>query len=159
MHDVYGVGLPADIVEVPLATWETYAGAPPLGMMRGTDGTNPIWTPVPTPQPTLQQQAAAMMREPVTVTSTSNPALDGSYPLDPTTQQQITSIASAINAGMGLPGGQTTFNWPDASNNSHAWDATSFIAYAKGLLDFLYSCSQVAQGRATTLPAQTITIP
>ena len=41
----------------------------------------------------------------MTVQCASLPAIAGSYPIDATTQMQITGIAAAISAGLGLPGG------------------------------------------------------
>lgn len=113
--------------------------------------------PVP-PSPTVQQQAAAMLLGPVMVQCAAVPAINGLYPLDTVTQARITSIAAAINAGFGLPGGGDTFNWSDTSGTMHAWPAAQFTEFAKASMDFVYAASQVAQGNGTALPSTTLTI-
>jgi hypothetical protein len=131
------------------------------------DGVQQGWTydgsafaaPTPPPPPNIQQQAAALLGQPVTVVCTSISALNGTYPIDAATQAQITGIASAINAGLGLPSGQSTFNWPDTSGIPHPWPATQFTAFAQKVMKYLYDASQVAQGNGTTLPSQTLVIP
>ena len=119
------------------------------------DGTN-FAAPIAPPPPTAQQQAVAQLSQPVTIASTSVPALNGIYPIDDATQGQITGIASAISAGLGLPGGGTTFNWPDTSGAMHPWPSTQFIAFAKAVMNYVYSLSQVAQGQGSTLPSSTL---
>lgn len=116
------------------------------------------FTPPAPPALTLPQQARALLAGPVAVQCASVPALNGAYPIDATTQGQITGIASAINAGLGLPGGTDTFNWPDASGAAHPWPAPQFTAFAKAVMNFVYACAQVAQGHSTTLPSSTIAI-
>jgi hypothetical protein len=118
----------------------------------------PYVPPTP-PPPTVQQQALALLGQPVAVQSTSMPALDASYPIDQITQGQITGIAAAINAGLGLPGDGPTFNWPDATGTPHQWPALQFTFFAKAVMNYVYACAQVAQGHGTTLPGTTLTIP
>ncbi len=109
--------------------------------------------------PAIVQQAMALIAGPVTVASTAVPAINGDYPIDQVTQGQITGIASAINAGLGLPSGTDTFNWPDTSGTPRAWPATQFTAFAKAVMQFLYAAAQVAQGHSTTLPSKVLTLP
>ena len=111
-------------------------------------------TPPPPPPPTLQQQAFALLGEPINLVCTSIPEINGTYPIDPATQAQITGIAAAINAGLGLPGEESTFNWAGHSG----WPATQFTAYAKAVMNYCYALAQVAQGNSDTLPSQTLTI-
>lgn len=142
----------ADLVWVDVTS---VTPAPQLGW--GYDG-SAFAAPPPPPPPPLQQQAGMLLMSPVTVQCTSVPALNGQYPIDQTTQGQITGIASAIAAGLGLPGGGTTFNWPDATGVAHAWPATQFTELAKAVMNFVYAAAQVAQGHGTTLPSSTLTI-
>lgn len=125
----------------------------------------PRWTydghalaPPAPPTLTLPQQADALLAGPVTVQCASLPALNGTYPIDVTTQGQITDIASAINAGLGLPGGGDTFNWPDTTGAAHPWPAPQLTAFAKAVMNFVYACAQVVQGHSSTLPSSTIAI-
>jgi hypothetical protein len=116
------------------------------------------YTP-PVVPPTLVQQAQALLAGPVTVSCTSNRALNGNYPCDSHSLQQMTTITMAQNANLGLPGGGSTFNWPDTSNTSHAWAASQFTAFAQAMMNFVYAAQQVVQGHSTTLPSSHFTIP
>jgi hypothetical protein len=146
------------VVEVARTFVEVPAGVTPEQgwTFNGTSFAAPVVTPPP--PPTLQQQAMALLAGPVNVACASVPALNGSYPLDAVSQAQITGIASAISAGLGLPSGAATFNWPDAFGAPHAWPAPQFTAFAKGVMQFLYAAAQVAQGHSTTLPSATLTL-
>ncbi len=123
----------------------------------GFDGTSLV--PILPPPPSLAQQAQQMLFSPVTVQSTAVPALDADYANNESVRGQITSIASSINAGLGLPGGGTTFNWPDADGTQRLWPAPQFTGYAQAMMNFVYACSQVMQGHSDTLPSTTLTIP
>lgn len=114
--------------------------------------------PPPPPPPTVQEQAAALLAGPVTVACAAVPALDGTYAIDAASQAQIRGIATGISTGLGLPGGGATFNWTDTAGGAHAWPAAQFVAFAKGVMNFVYAATQAAQGHSTTLPATTLTI-
>jgi hypothetical protein len=107
---------------------------------------------------TMQQKCAGLLAGPVTITCASVPSLNGNYPIDAATQALTTSVAAAINAGLGLPSGQDTFNWPDAAGNRHDWPAPQFTQFAKGMMQFIYQCTQAAQGHSDTLPSPMIAI-
>lgn len=124
------------------------------------DGTNwaaPV-APPPPPPPTLQQQALAAMFGTITIACISVPALNATYPIDQLTQAQITGIAAATSASLGLPGGGSTFNWPDVTGTPHQWGASQFSGLAKAVMNYVYACAQVAQGNGSTLPSSTVTI-
>jgi hypothetical protein len=156
---------PAEFADTPIADlfhadvqWVDVSGVDPQPEPRWTYDGHAFAPPAPPPPPTLQQQAMAMLVQPVTVQCTSLPALNGAYPIDATTQMQITGIAAAISAGLGLPGGADTFNWPGATGTAHPWPAPQFTTYAKAVMNFVYACAQVAQGHGTSLPSATIVI-
>jgi len=113
---------------------------------------------LPPPSPSVQQQAAVLLTQPVNIVCSSNSALDGTYSIDSETRNEITGVAAAINAGLGLPSGSATFNWPDVNIVAHPWPADKFILYAQAVMNYVYVLSQVAQGHGTTLPSQTLTI-
>jgi len=148
---------PDDVIAVSEAEEATYMGAPPPGQMRaaGEDG-NPTW--VDLPPPSVADQAKAMLNGNVTVQCTSLSTLDGDYAIDPTTRAQMTSTAAGVNAGMGLPSGGETFNWPDANNVAHDWPEAQFMAFAIAVSRFVYQADQVAGGHGDTLPSTIITI-
>jgi hypothetical protein len=103
---------------------------------------------------TPQQRAGLLLAGTVTVQCASNPSINGEYSIDQAAQLQITGIASAINAGLGLPGGGDTFLF-----TGREWNADQFIAYAKGVMNFVYGCLQVVQGHSTDIPSNTLLIP
>jgi len=94
----------------------------------------------------------------VTVQSTALPNLNADYPIDSLTTNQITSIASSINAGLGLPGGGTVFNWPDTGGVQHQWPAVQFTDFAQKVMNFLYAAGQTAQGYSNVLPSPILVI-
>lgn len=143
----------AALIAVPGAIWANRVPGP----WAVSAGAIVAYTPPP-PVLTVAQQAGVLLSEPVNIVCTSLPALDGAYAADQTSQAQITSIASAIAAGLGLPGGGATFDWYDSTGSSHPWPATQFTALAKAVMNFVYAANQVAMGNGTTLPSQTLTI-
>jgi hypothetical protein len=94
----------------------------------------------------------------VTVTSTGSPDLNGWYAYDPQAQRAISAIMTGINAGQGLPGGGSQFSY-----GGHTFNETQFIAFAIGMQNYAYSCTQTLQqivtmysGAAFPLPEITI---
>jgi hypothetical protein len=76
----------------------------------------------------IAQQAHEAMFQPVTIVS-GHAELDGQYPMLMINQRRITTIASAISAGLGLPGDRPTFNWADVDGAMHPWPAAQFSEY------------------------------
>ncbi len=156
---------PAEVAATPIAElfhadlrWIDVSAVGPQPEPRWTYNGSVFAPPPLPPPPTLQQQAMALLGYPVTVTCSALPALDGAYPIDQATQMQITGIAAAISAGLGLPGGGATFNWPDVGGVAHPWPAPQFTEFAKAVMNYVYACAQVAQGHGTTLPTLPIVI-
>ena len=109
------------------------------------------------------QWGPAVLAAGVQVTSTATPSLNGTYALDQVSQNQITAIAAGIAAGKGLPGGGTTFNWPDVTGAQHAFSSTNFTNLASAMESYVYSFMQaiatLVGGGSATMPTQPITIP
>ena len=93
----------------------------------------------------------------ITITSTGTPSLNGAYPLDPQSQQYITSISTGIAAGKGLPGGGSTFNY-----NGRSFSAANFLAFAQAAEDYAYNLVQdlglIVMTGSGSLPSPNITI-
>jgi hypothetical protein len=116
--------------------------------------------PVLTVQLTPAQQAAALLASgTVQVNSTATPALSGTYAIDPLSRGNIIAVQTSINAGLGLPGGGSTFSYLDAAGAAHAFGATDFTHFATAIRDYVYALTQVASGGSNTLPATPLTIP
>jgi hypothetical protein len=136
----------------------TASPAPAVGWTATqSDGAWAFAAPV-IPAPTLAQQAAAILAGGLAVTCASVPTLSGTYALDDIAQKNITTIASAIAAGLGLPGGGDTFNYPDVSGTFHPWTAVAFPVFAKAALNLVYAVNMVVAGQSTVLPGATLTI-
>lgn len=100
----------------------------------------------------------------ITITSTSAPAVDGTYAMDDTARANITAIASAINAGMGFPQEVSTYQYPDASGVPHGFPSTAaFLSFAKAARDLYDAEAKAAQaqgaGQTPSWPSTTVTIP
>ena len=74
----------------------------------------------------------------VTLTSTGDSALNGTYAVGPDQQRNITAIYAGIKGGDGLPGGGSSFGYQDASGVQHTFSATQFSDFAKAVRDYIY---------------------
>ncbi len=111
----------------------------------------------------MAQWVPAVQATGVQVTSTANPALNGTYAIDAVAQAQLSALSTGIAAGKPLPGGGTTFNYPDMSRAMHAFSAADFLNFATAIEGFLYSFEQnlmaLLNGQNAPLPAPSLTIP
>jgi hypothetical protein len=115
--------------------------------------------PVPVVHLTLAQQAAQLLASgTVQVTSAATPALSGTYWIDPISRGNVIAVQTSINAGLGLPGGGSTFNYLDSSGAPHAFTASDFTHFATAIRDYVYALTQVAAGASQTLPTTPLTI-
>jgi len=115
------------------------------------------WIPPP-PIYTIEDQARILLAGPVIVECAANTTIDGEYSIIDSVRQAMIGIMSQINAGMGLPGGGVTFNWPDKDNNEKQWAEAEFRPFANAVSNFVYNCNQVINGFSTTLPSNVIAI-
>jgi len=110
------------------------------------------------PSGTPMGRLLAMMNGAIQITSSSKPSLNGTYAIDSASRGNITGIATSINAGLGVPGGAETFNYPDIQGQPHQWTASLFIEFAREVMNFVYAISQVLGGHSVDIPSQPITI-
>jgi hypothetical protein len=94
----------------------------------------------------------------LTVSSTSTPALNGTYSITPTAIAYVDSIVASIDAGRGLPGGQSTFIYKDSSGGSHSFSSANFLNLAVALRDYVYNLNLYMTGDISTLPLASATI-
>lgn len=132
-----------------------------------TNRTNGQWCvqteqiiPLVTPSSTtpLQQSAIAALYAGILLTSIGTGALNGTYDVSPLTQASINGVIAGIGAGIGLPGGSGTFNWPDTSGTQHAFSETNFKNFATAVSGYTYTLNQIIGGAILTLPDFNITI-
>jgi hypothetical protein len=112
------------------------------------------------PAPTLAQQAVAAMNAGLTITSTSTPALNGTYGVDPMSQGRLASISTYILVNSSFPGGSATYPFIDLSGTPHVFPTTaSFQAFATACANYVAAVDFVSATGAGTLPSPSITIP
>jgi len=94
----------------------------------------------------------------ITITSTSTPALNGTYRVDARSQNQITSIYVGIKGGDGLPGNGGAFSYLDAAGMPHSFTADQFVAFAKAVRDYVYALNIASMQSSPVWPSATVTI-
>lgn len=142
---------------IPIPTLES-------GQTMHWDGS--VWTVATLPTTPKQQAAAELATRTsigITITSTGNPSLNALYALDPITMDQVGSVARDAASGLGLPGNQATFFYPDANGNQAAFSATELINSYKAMRDLLFALNIQAAimglGGTPVWPAQDAVIP
>jgi len=99
--------------------------------------------PPPLPSPPSMQLA-----------STSTPTLNGSYPIDPLSQQKVQAISLYVAVNNKFPARQTAQAWPDVNGTMHLFSSTAqWQAFATAMGDF------VAALDLGQTPTQPVTIP
>lgn len=98
------------------------------------------------------QAFAAALAGGLAIVSTGTKALNATYAIDAPQQQRISGIAAGISARNRLPGGGSTFQYPDLSGADHDFGATDFLNFAAAVEDYVYALSR---GEA---PSQPVTI-
>ena len=121
----------------------------------GPAGNTP--NPIPTPALSNTQIFAQAVANGVNITSTSNSGLNGIYSCDTNATQNITSIVTGINAGMGLPSGSNTFFYFDANSNPHEFSANQFTVFGAAIRNYVYNLNLFAYGQIP-LPSANVTI-
>lgn len=99
----------------------------------------------------------------ISVVSTAASSLNATYALDSITLDQIKGVANDAASGLGLPGGGSTFTYPDISGSPHDFTATQIQNIYKAMRDLLLQLNTQAAieaaGGQPNWPAQTATIP
>ena len=106
----------------------------------------------------LSMQAATMLATGLKIASTSTPALNGVYAVDPVSQADIVAIETSLNAGKGFPGGGTTMTYLDVSRVPHTFSEANLTNFAAAVRDYVYALKSVMAGSSMTLPAASTTI-
>ena len=144
-----------------------------LGYVPTTDATYTAWlaagnqvtviaNPAELYQVMQQQVVPAIQTAGVQITSTSTPALNGSYPIDEGSQTDMSALAAGIAAGKGLPSGSSTFAYPNAEGAEVVFTADQFTAFAAAIEAYLYIFNQTLAARlggsSTSMPSTALTI-
>jgi hypothetical protein len=119
-----------------------------------------IWTmaaPIIAP-PTLAQQAQQILGTAVQVISTSQPSLNGTYPIDNESRVDVMAEMISLGANGTFTNGLTTLNVLDTSLNPHAFNIPQFQSYATAVGNFVTSLKMTVSGKLNVLPQQPIII-
>lgn len=140
------------LLELTVEQWQSIVGNPSAWAVDG----NAL---VPyDPCPSLSQQAMSMLSTGIEIISTSDPSLNGTYPVDSITYQQISGIIAGIADGIGLPGGGSTFNWLDTSGVPHQFTVDTFSNFASAVMNFNYQLNTIIGSNSDTLPTLPVNI-
>jgi hypothetical protein len=107
---------------------------------------------------TLVASAQAQLAAGLAITSTGTPALDATYPCDPTAQQQINAEITSILLNDTFTDGSTALNWLDATGAAHSFSIANFKNLATVLAAFVTGNLKCINGQSSTLPATSATI-
>lgn len=115
--------------------------------------------PATTPPTPAQQYAAAIARG-LVVTSTSTPALNGTYGVSPNDQSDIAAEAQFVGLYQEFTNGQQTFAWADATGVLHTFPSTAaFMAFAKAAAQYVSACKQAWVAASAASPGQASAFP
>lgn len=116
------------------------------------------YTPPP-PVLTPAQQAKLLLLGGLTISSTANPSLNGTYnALDQQSHIQAELISLLVN-GVFADGGSSC-DWPDIDGTVHTFaTADQFKSFATAIAAFVAGCSKVINGSSNTLPSAAASIP
>jgi hypothetical protein len=146
----------------PALTWVNVSTVTGIALGWIATETNGMWSfaaPPAPPPPTVAQQAAAAAMAGWAVTSTSTPAINGTYAIDTASQQQVAAISLYIQVNARFPASQTTFNWSDVNGTAHAFPTTAvFQEFATAMADYSAVLDLIVAGASLSLPAQPTSI-
>lgn len=116
------------------------------------------------PALTPDQQYAAALAKGVAVSSTSQPALNGTYAVADSDQANITSEAQYINLYQDFTTGSDTTDWADSAGALHTFPSTAlFMLFAKACAQYVSGCKQAAvalsSGAQATFPSNSVQLP
>jgi hypothetical protein len=138
----------------------TVSPQPQVGWTATLSGTTYTFAAPPAPPaPTLAQQAQAALWAGVAITSTSTPALNGTYAIDPSSQMKINSMALFVAVNQKFPGGATSYPWLTMSGTANTFPSiTEFDAFATAVADYVAQLDMIIATGTGTLPASSVTI-
>ena len=105
----------------PSMTWAECYGTPGVAPGWAATEVAGAWTfsaPPAPPAPTLAQQAQALLAGSLTIASTSTPALNGSYAIDPATQVHMQAEMLCVTVNGAFADATSSLAWPDAGGTA-----------------------------------------
>jgi hypothetical protein len=110
------------------------------------------------PHPTLPQQAATLIAAGLTITSTSTPAIDATYPCDQTTQTQLSAEVISLMLNGTFADGSDTIEWMDVNRTGHTMTIAQFKTVATAIGAYVSGLTKCINGQASALPTSTVTV-
>jgi hypothetical protein len=111
---------------------------------------------------TPQQLAAAALAAGIAITSTGTPALNGTYPLDQDSQNNVNATVAYILLNGTFPEGGTTMPWLLKNGTSVLWPSvTEFKAFATAYANYVAEIVlyEESGGQSGSLSSSSVTIP
>lgn len=109
--------------------------------------------------PTLPQQAATAINAGLSISSTTTPALNGTYPASATAQAQINAEVTSILLNGTFADGTSTIEWLDVTGTAHSFTVAQFKTLATAIGVFVSGCFKCINGQSTTIPSSIRNIP
>jgi hypothetical protein len=98
----------------------------------------------------------------VEVSSSTNPLLSGTYAVQDADTARISSIATGIASGKGLPGGGSTFWYAHINDQLHSFTQEEFLNFAKSIENWMYNLRiairTISQQNVGSIPVQPVNI-
>jgi hypothetical protein len=124
------------------------------------DSADPRYLAFLNPPPTPATIAAAALSAGLAVTSTSTPAVNGTYALDPVTQSKIAAMVLTIQVNGTFPNSMTAYPWPLLNGAFVTFpNVTVFKDWATALSNYVAVLDLYAAGApGVALPSASTTI-
>ena len=110
--------------------------------------------------PTSAQQAIAALAAGLTISSTSTPAINGTYATDDAEQARLNRVYSMIErAGGVFPSGLTSMPWPLADGTVVEFPSVSvFLNVEQAIGEYVLALDLIRTTNSGTLPSASVTI-
>lgn len=119
------------------------------------------WPPPLTPEQQLASVVSSALAAGLTITSTSTPAINGTYAVDQAAQSRINAIETAILKNGAFPGSNgSQMAYPDITGKLNVFPSTAlFSEFATAVADYVADLDLYAAGATgATLPSASVTI-
>lgn len=124
------------------------------------EGNIPSPVPAPTAEQALASTVVAAIAEGLTINSASTPSINGIYPLDSNTTQEIASVMLFVQVNGVFPGNASTYPWFDTSNIAHVFPSIAvFKEWATAIANYIAALKLYGAGVAgAVMPDSTVAI-
>jgi hypothetical protein len=144
----------ANLLEMSTGAWERRLE----GLWAVSGGALVPYSP-PAPAPSLAQQAASLQAGGLAVASSSDGAIDATYPCDALAQQYVSAEVVSLLLNGKFTDGATAISWLDAAGSTHELSIDQFKSLATAIAVFVTGCARCVSGQSTSLPSSTAKIP